>query len=92
MPRFARLALAGPGSSTKHARYSQVDSWASVWAGRIRRGLGMRKIVHPLADELGGLVEENKPNSPSEDVERDTSWRWMVAIAVGVGLFAWFTR
>ena len=26
------------------------------------------------------------------DQERDTSWRWMVGIAVGVGLLAWFTR
>ena len=54
----------------------------------------MRDIVHPLAEELGGLVEEEKPSSPSGDDEpdRDTSWRWMVAIALVVGLFAWFTR
>ena len=52
----------------------------------------MRDIVHPLAEELGGLVEENKPNASGDDLEHDTSWRWMVAIAVVVGLFAWFTR
>ncbi len=52
----------------------------------------MKGIVHPLSDELGGLVE-NETNSPAgETPEHDTSWRWMVGIAVVVGLFAWFTR
>lgn len=52
----------------------------------------MRDIVHPLAEELGGLVEEDKSGAPGAGEELDTSWRWMVAIAVVVGLFAWFTR
>jgi hypothetical protein len=52
----------------------------------------MKGIVHPLSDELGALVE-NETNEPSGDgAEKDTSWRWMAAIAVVVGLFAWFTR
>ena len=52
----------------------------------------MRDIDHPLADELGGLVENDKQSPLGGEPERDTSWRWMVAIAVVVGLFAWFTR
>lgn len=52
----------------------------------------MKGIVHPLSEELGGLVE-NEKKGPMESVpEKDTSWRWMVGIAVVVGLFAWFTR
>ena len=52
----------------------------------------MNSIVHPLADELGGLVE-NDPHLRADGVpERDTSWRWMAAIAVAVGLLAWLTR
>jgi hypothetical protein len=49
------------------------------------------QIEHPLADELGGLVEQDPQNEDTEP-ERDTSWRWMIAIAVGIGLFAWWTR
>ena len=52
----------------------------------------MRGIVHPLADVLGGLVENDKQGPTGTQPQRDTSWRWMVAIAVVVGLFAWFTR
>jgi len=52
----------------------------------------MKGIVHPLSDELGGLVEKDPEHPPEPQRERDTSWRWMVAIAVVVGLFAWFTR
>lgn len=52
----------------------------------------MRDIVHPLADELGGLVEQETSGDSGGEPERDTSWRWMVVIAVVVGLFAWFTR
>jgi hypothetical protein len=52
----------------------------------------MKGIVHPLADELGGLVEKDKVGMPGAGQERDTSWRWMIGIAVVVGLFAWFTR
>lgn len=52
----------------------------------------MGDIVHPQSDEPGGLVQ-NDPNEPSGDgIEKDTSWRWMVAIAVVVGVFAWLTR
>ncbi len=36
---------------------------------------------------------ENETQRPSGgEPERDTSWRWMVAIALVVGLFAWITR
>ena len=49
-------------------------------------------IVHPLADELGGLVENDTQGPSGTEPEHDTSWRWMVGIAVVVGLFAWFTR
>lgn len=52
----------------------------------------MKGIVHPLADELGGLVENETQHRPEGDVEPDTSWRWMIGIAVVVGLLAWFTR
>lgn len=52
----------------------------------------MREIVHPLAEELGGLVENDIKGSQGDEPEQDTSWRWMVGIAVVVGLFAWFTR
>lgn len=55
-------------------------------------GESMKGIVHPLADELGGLVE-NDPQDPSGgQQEPDSSWRWMIFIAASVGLFAWFTR
>ncbi len=50
----------------------------------------MKGIVHPLSDELGGLVEDDMQNR--RDAEPDTSWRWMIGIAVAVGLLAWFTR
>ncbi len=53
---------------------------------------GLKGIVHPLTDELGGLVE-NDPRVPrDDDAEPDRSWRWMVAIGVVIGLFAWVTR
>lgn len=52
----------------------------------------MKNIVHPLSDELGGLVENETQGQSGPEPERDTSWRWMVAIAGIVGLFAWFTR
>ncbi len=52
----------------------------------------MRDIVHPLAEELGGLVETETQGPGGPEPEVDTSWRWMVGIAVVVGLFAWFTR
>jgi hypothetical protein len=52
----------------------------------------MRGIVHPLADELGGLVEVDKQDPSGDGDERDTSWRWMFGIAVVIGLLAWFTR
>ncbi len=52
----------------------------------------MRGIVHPLKDELGGLVENERQQVPGEMPEKDTSWRWMVGIAVAIGLLAWFTR
>ena len=49
-------------------------------------------IVHPLTDELGGLVENDQRNPAGSDFQPDTSWRWMLGIAVVIGLFAWFTR
>ena len=52
----------------------------------------MKGIVHPLADELGGLVENDTQHRPDGELEPDTSWRWMIGIAVVVGLLAWFTR
>ena len=52
----------------------------------------MRGIVHPLSDELGALVENDMQRPPKGEREHDTSWRWMVAIAVVIGLFAWITR
>ena len=52
----------------------------------------MRGIVHPLSDELGGLVENEREGAAEAEPEHDTSWRWMVVIAVVIGLFAWFTR
>lgn len=52
----------------------------------------MKGIVHPLSDELGGLVENDREQGPGGDTEPDTSWRWMIGIAVAVGLLAWFTR
>ena len=52
----------------------------------------MKGIVHPLSDELGGLVENDMQDPPDSEQEHDTSWRWMVVIAVVIGLFAWFTR
>ena len=52
----------------------------------------MKGIVHPLSDELGGLVENETSGGGGEAPEQDTSWRWMIGIAVVVGLFAWFTR
>lgn len=52
----------------------------------------MKGIVHPLSDELGGLVEDDMQNRRGGDAEPDTSWRWMIGIAVAVGLLAWFTR
>lgn len=52
----------------------------------------MNGIVHPLTDELGGLVENDPHNAANEGYEHDTSWRWMAGIAVMIGLFAWFTR
>lgn len=52
----------------------------------------MRGIVHPLKDELGGLVESEREQSADEKVDKDTSWRWMIGIAVVIGLLAWFTR
>lgn len=52
----------------------------------------MKGIVHPLSDELGGLVENDRQQGPGGDAEPDTSWRWMIGIAVAVGLLAWFTR
>ena len=63
----------------------------SVWrAGHW--GLDMRGIVHPLAEELGGLVEIDKQDQSETVEEHDTSWRWMFGIAVAIGLLAWFTR
>jgi hypothetical protein len=53
---------------------------------------GFKGIVHPLTDELGGLVENDQRDPHSSEFEPDTSWRWMTAIAVVIGLFAWFTR
>lgn len=52
----------------------------------------MIAIVHPLSDELGGLVESDPQRQTPPQDEADTSWRWMVAIAAGIGLFAWLTR
>lgn len=52
----------------------------------------MNGIVHPLADELGGLVENDPHQMSDAELERDTSWRWMAAIAAVVGLLAWLTR
>ncbi len=52
----------------------------------------MKGIVHPLSDELGGLVENETQHGRGGDAEQDTSWRWMIGIAVVVGLLAWFTR
>ncbi|MGE0628635.1 MAG: hypothetical protein AB7O43_12485 [Hyphomicrobiaceae bacterium] len=51
----------------------------------------MKNIVHPLADELGGLVE-SAPVARQQAEPRDTSWRWMLAAVVVIGAFAWFTR
>ena len=50
----------------------------------------MLSIVHPLHEELLGLIE----SGPFDDgePERDTSWRWMgIAVAL-IGLLAWATR
>lgn len=55
-------------------------------------GRDMKDIVHPLKDELGGLVENDRQPPPDEQPEPDTSWRWMVGIAVVIGIIAWFTR
>ena len=52
----------------------------------------MNGIVHPLADELGGLVEDDRHHPDNTELERDTSWRWMAASAVAVGVLAWLTR
>jgi hypothetical protein len=52
----------------------------------------MVAIFHPLSDELGGLVESDPQSHAGSKNEPDRSWRWMVAIAVAVGLFAWITR
>jgi hypothetical protein len=39
-------------------------------------------------------VEQDKQDRQlaGGEVEKDTSWRWMVAIGVVVGLVAWLTR
>jgi hypothetical protein len=52
----------------------------------------MATVVHPLSDELGGVVESDPQNHTGQKREPDRSWRWMVAIAVAVGIFAWLTR
>lgn len=52
----------------------------------------MNDIVHPLADELGDLVENDPEQYGDDEPERDTSWRWMAAIVIGVALLAWLTR
>jgi hypothetical protein len=49
----------------------------------------MISIVHPLADELLGLVEAARGEG---EPERDTSWRWMALVVAGIGLIAWVTR
>lgn len=49
-------------------------------------------IVHPLSDELGGLVENDPRKPDQDDFEPDRSWRWMLAVGVAIGLFAWLTR
>ncbi len=51
-----------------------------------------KSFVHPLTDELGGLVENDPRNPRDSDQEHDRSWRWMAAVGVVIGLFAWFTR
>jgi hypothetical protein len=35
---------------------------------------------------------DNGADDNDDGPEQDTSWRWMIAIAVAIGLFAWFTR
>lgn len=52
----------------------------------------MKRIVHPSSEELAGLVENEIKSTSGTKPEPDTSWRWMVVIAVVIGLFAWFTR
>lgn len=53
----------------------------------------MNRIVHPLTDELGALVENDRQRQVGGSrPEPDTSWRWMVVIAAVVGLLGWLTR
>ena len=50
----------------------------------------MISIVHPLSDELLGLIEI--PHVYRAKAERDTSWRWMVASVLVIWALAWLTR
>ncbi len=52
----------------------------------------MLQIVHPLAEELGNLVEDEDPGRRGANEEKDSSWMWMIGIVVVIGLFAWITR
>ncbi len=58
----------------------------------VRGAALMRSMVPPLAGERGDLLENDTNKPPDGEPEKGTSWRWMVSIAVVVGLFAWFTR
>ena len=50
----------------------------------------MISIVHPLSDELLGLVEND--GDCAGDTGKDTSWRWMAIAVLVIGLLAWATR
>ena len=52
----------------------------------------MISIVHPLADELLGLVASGPLDYAEVPAERDTSWRWMMVAVAAIGLLAWATR
>ena len=95
IPALCPDSLAWPAASavprdTMPAIHRAIRALAFGFANRGDRG--MKGIVHPLSDQLGGLVENDMQGPPDAEPENDTSWRWMVAIAVVIGLFAWFTR
>ena len=52
----------------------------------------MISIVHPLAEELLGLVAAESTPPESEKPEQDTSWRWTLIVLGAIGVLAWLTR
>ena len=52
----------------------------------------MISIVHPLSDELLGLVASGPIEFAAVRPERDTSWHWMVIAVLAIGALAWVTR